>query len=427
MRRLLAEHPDMPATVVAERLEWQGSITWFRDNIRRLRPEHRPVDPADRLAWAAGDAAQCDLWFPPQRIPREDATTVVLPVLVIVATHSRFLIARMIPTTADHRRRPQRAPAPNAPCIAVRRLLSMNHLDRRLLLVHARPDDETIQSGLAMARYAAEGAGVTLVTCTLGEEGEVLIPALAHLASSRDDSLGKHRIAELAAAMKILGVTDHRFLGGAGHYRDSGMVYDENGYATAPAEVKAGTFWRADLLEAAEHLIAVIREVRPQVLVCYDEFGNYGHPDHVQAHRVAMYAAQLAGISVIRPDLGEAWTIAKTFWTANSESEMRGWLRELRASGDTTTFAGADPDGDLGIRVTADADLSARIHAPALAPRKVEAMLAHASQITPDGPFFQADGMFNAWQNEYYILVDGTPGPIDPATGLENDLFAGIA
>ncbi len=88
----------MPATVIAERVEWTGSITWFREHVRRLRPEHRPVDPADRLSWAAGDAAQCDLWFPPRKIPLEDGTTSLLPVLVIVAAHSRFITARMIPT-----------------------------------------------------------------------------------------------------------------------------------------------------------------------------------------------------------------------------------------------------------------------------------------------------------------------------------------
>lgn len=88
----------MPATVIAERVEWSGSITWFRENVRRLRPEHRPVDPADRLTWAAGDAAQCDLWFPPAKIPLEDGARVLLPVLVIVAAHSRFVTARMIPT-----------------------------------------------------------------------------------------------------------------------------------------------------------------------------------------------------------------------------------------------------------------------------------------------------------------------------------------
>ena len=98
VRSLLAEFPDMPATVIAERVGWSGSITWFRENVARLRPELRPVDPADRLTWAAGDAAQCDLWFPPRKIPLENGTAALLPVLVITAAHSRFVLGRMIPT-----------------------------------------------------------------------------------------------------------------------------------------------------------------------------------------------------------------------------------------------------------------------------------------------------------------------------------------
>jgi hypothetical protein len=98
VRALLEQTPDMPATVLAERVGWTGSIRWFSDNVRRLRPEHRPIDPADRIVWAAGDAAQCDLWFPPRKIPLEDGTTKVLPVLVITAAHSRFITGQMIPT-----------------------------------------------------------------------------------------------------------------------------------------------------------------------------------------------------------------------------------------------------------------------------------------------------------------------------------------
>src|SRR6476659_10589889 len=117
-------------------------------------------------------------------------------------------------------------------------------MDQRLLLVHAHPDDETIGQGATMAKYVARGTQVTLVTCTLGEEGEVLIPDLAHLASHREDGLGRHRITELASAMKELGVTDHRFLGGAGRFRDSGMMGVEQNHRT-------GAFWAADLDEAA--------------------------------------------------------------------------------------------------------------------------------------------------------------------------------
>jgi hypothetical protein len=103
VRDLLRATPGMPATVIAERVGWTGSITWFRDNVRRLRPEHRPVDPSDRLTWRAGDAAQCDLWFPPKKIPLEDGTRSLLPVMVITAAHSRFMVGTMIPTrhTAD--------------------------------------------------------------------------------------------------------------------------------------------------------------------------------------------------------------------------------------------------------------------------------------------------------------------------------------
>jgi hypothetical protein len=103
VRALLKDVPDMPATVLAERVGWTGSIRWFRDNVKRLRPEHRPVDPADRLTWSPGDAAQCDLWFPPRKIPLEDGSSRLLPVLVITAAHSRFILGRMIPTrtTAD--------------------------------------------------------------------------------------------------------------------------------------------------------------------------------------------------------------------------------------------------------------------------------------------------------------------------------------
>jgi hypothetical protein len=98
VRALLEDDPDLPATVLAERVGWTGSITWFRENVKRLRPEHRKIDPADRLVWEPGDAAQCDLWFPPRKISLEDGTAKSLPVLVITAAHSRFITARMIPT-----------------------------------------------------------------------------------------------------------------------------------------------------------------------------------------------------------------------------------------------------------------------------------------------------------------------------------------
>lgn len=302
--------------------------------------------------------------------------------------------------------------------------------DQRLLLVHAHPDDESIGQGATMAKYAAEGRGVTLVTCTAGEMGEILVPELEHLAADRDDLLGEHRKEELAAAMKELGVTDHRFLGGFGTYRDSGMAWHEDGHAIGDPEVIArhpNAFWNADLTEAADHLVAVIREVRPQVLVTYDQFGGYGHPDHIQAHRVATYAVALAAVPSYRKDLGESWDVAKVYWGAMSESRMRAGLRALRDAGDTTTFEGMDPDGPLPHFVSADDDLAAVVDATDHVERKLAAMRAHATQITTDGPFFALSNNVGAvaWGLEFFRIAKGQRGELGD-DGLETDLFAGL-
>ncbi|HLZ38432.1 MAG TPA: N-acetyl-1-D-myo-inositol-2-amino-2-deoxy-alpha-D-glucopyranoside deacetylase, partial [Mycobacteriales bacterium] len=198
--------------------------------------------------------------------------------------------------------------------------------DRRLLLVHAHPDDETIGTGATMARYAAEGVGVTLVTCTLGEEGEILEPGLEHLAADREDRLGEHRIGELAEAMRCLGVRDHRFLGGPGRWRDSGMM-------GLPTNDRPSCLWQADLDEATAALVSIVREVRPQVVVTYDENGGYGHPDHIQAHRVAVRAVDAAGDPAYRPDLGAPWRVGKLYYTAVPKSFLQASIDQLREAG----------------------------------------------------------------------------------------------
>lgn len=299
--------------------------------------------------------------------------------------------------------------------------------DERLLLVHAHPDDETIGTGATMAKYAAEGRGVTLVTCTAGEMGEILVPELEHLAADREDRLGEHRRGELDAAMAVLGVTDHRYLGGFGTYRDSGMKWHEDGYAIPADTIHDNAFWHADLTQAADHLVVVIREVRPQVLVTYDQFGNYGHPDHIQAHRVAMYAAQLAAVPSYRKDLGEAWDIAKIYWTAMSERRMREGLRRLREAGDETAFQGMDPEGPLPM-TTPDEDIAAVVDATDYVGRKMDAMRAHATQITTDGPFFALSNNVGneVWGIEHFRIAKGERGPLGE-DGFETDLFAGLS
>jgi N-acetyl-1-D-myo-inositol-2-amino-2-deoxy-alpha-D-glucopyranoside deacetylase len=304
---------------------------------------------------------------------------------------------------------------------------TLTTMEQRMLLVHAHPDDESINQGATMAKYVARGTQVTLVTCTLGEEGEVLVPDLEHLAAHREDGLGPHRIGELANAMRELGVTDHRFLGEAGKYRDSGMVWHEEGHAVAGEDVREGTFWLADLTEAASDLVSVIREVRPQVLVTYDEFGGYGHPDHIQAHRVATYGASLAATRSFRPELGEPWDVAKVYWGAMSENRMRAGLRRLRESGDTTTFEGMDPEGPLPPFITPDHLLDAVVDGSEFVEAKMAAMRAHATQITVDGPFFALSNNVGneVWGVEFFRLAKGRRGPVNEQ-GLETDLFAGL-
>ncbi|WAL97663.1 N-acetyl-1-D-myo-inositol-2-amino-2-deoxy-alpha-D-glucopyranoside deacetylase [Streptomyces sp. Je 1-369] len=291
---------------------------------------------------------------------------------------------------------------------------------RRLLLVHAHPDDESITTGATMAKYAAEGAQVTLVTCTLGEEGEIIPAGLAHLAADRDDSLGAHRVGELAAAMKEVGVTDHRFLGGPGRYRDSGMMgVEQNG--------RPGAFWSADLDEAAGHLVAVIRDVRPQVLVTYDPDGGYGHPDHIQAHRVAMRAADLAADPAFHagPGAPRPHTIDKIYWNRAPRSvveERFDWMSgALRHSPFGTPAAVADVPG-----VTDDERITTEIDGRPYKAAKAAAMAAHVTQITVSGPLFilsneLAQPIFDV---EYYELVRGEVSA--EGTSRETDLFAGL-
>lgn len=292
--------------------------------------------------------------------------------------------------------------------------------DRRLLLVHAHPDDETLTTGGTMAAYAARGTGVTLVTCTLGEEGEVLLPELAHLAAEHHDALGPHRLTELATAMEILGVADHRRLGGDGRYRDSGMV-------GTPANNRPDCFWRSDLLDAAIHLVQVIREVRPQVMITYDDFGGYGHPDHIQAHRVASYAAVLAAAPSFRPDLGQAWEVAKIYWPAIPRGVMLRALDAMPVEQREAILSDFDPRSAPFL--VDDELITTEIDAREFEPAKMDALRAHATQIDADAPFLAMSAVMgpDALGLEYFRLVRGqlVPDP-DSAAGYETDLFAGL-
>jgi len=278
-------------------------------------------------------------------------------------------------------------------------------------LVHAHPDDEAIGTGATMAHYAAAGAQVTLVTCTLGEEGEIHVPELSQLAAAEADQLGGYRIGELRAACRALGITDQRFLGGAGRYRDSGMM----GLATND---HPRAFWQADLDEAAGYLVEVMRETRPQVMVTYDDNGFYGHPDHIQAHRVAMRAAELARPEGVAP--------AKIYWTAMPKSVLDAGLQAFAGSVGNP-FEGVESVDDFPFG-TPDVEIAARIDATDRAEAKIASLRAHATQIPESSWLYALAGDFGSefMGVEYFMLAAGERGPGTGPHRWEADLFAGV-
>jgi len=291
--------------------------------------------------------------------------------------------------------------------------------DRRLLIVHAHPDDESITTGTLMAGYVRQGVQVTLVTCTLGEEGEILMEDAQHLASHSEDRLGEHRYQELSAAMAVLGVTDWRLLGAPHKYRDSGMI-------GTPANDRPDCFWRADLLAAASDLVAVIREVQPQVAVTYDDFGGYGHPDHIQAHRVLTYAVALAAVPSFRADIGQPWRVQKVYWTALPKGMLQDGIRALRAAGSDTGFAAMDPD-DLPIGVD-DSLVTTSVDFSQFLDIKMAALAEHVSQVQTDSGFFALSNNLGtkAMGVEHFRIAQGEVAAPFDEQGRETDLFNGV-
>lgn len=272
----------------------------------------------------------------------------------------------------------------------------------RLLLVHAHPDDESLWTGGTIARYAAAGYQVTLVTCTLGEEGEIIPEGLRQLASDAADQLGGYRIGELRAACAALGVSDHRWLGGVGRWRDSGMAgVAANGHPRA--------FAAGDLAEQTDALAAVLAEVRPQVVVTYGPDGGYGHPDHVRAHEVTMAAC---GADVDR-----------VFYAVTSRKATEHGVAALAQVADLP-FRLPEP-GELPM--TDDALITTTVSTSDVLSSKLRALGAHATQVSvwQGGDGAVAYALSNGIAQpipaaEFYVLARGA------GAGAETDLFGGL-
>lgn len=276
--------------------------------------------------------------------------------------------------------------------------------NRRLLLVHAHPDDETITTGGTMARYVAEGAQVALVTCTLGEQGEIIPPELRTLDASEGDQLGGYRAGELAAALDELGIREHAYLGGIGCWRDSGMV-------GTPAAEHPRAFTGGSSQQQAHQLTQLVAAFEPQVVVSYEADGGYGHPDHIRAHEITMAAtARSAGVR-------------RVFHTAMPSGPLAGGVTTLPAD-DELPFR-RPVDGELPS--VPDECIATTIDIAAYRDAKIAALRAHRTQVSV--PPHAAGQSYYALSNEiaqpvldaeYFVLARGVPD--DAAT----DLFGGL-
>ncbi len=237
----------------------------------------------------------------------------------------------------------------------------------RLLFVHAHPDDETLATGVAIAHHVARGDDVHVLTCTLGEEGEVIPAHLAHLEGAAGDPLGAHRREELRAAMEVLGVTSH-VLGGPGDgghptYRDSGM-------AGSPAATHPRAWAGADLADAAAAVRSVLDEVRPDVVVTYDATGGYRHPDHVRTHEATIHAvASSADAPVLYAVLIPlSWAVEDRLWLAEHVPPDRGLVVQ-------------DLDDPYLSCVVPDEVVTHRVVDPSVVPVQSRALLEHETQV----------------------------------------------
>lgn len=280
--------------------------------------------------------------------------------------------------------------------------------DLRLLSVHAHPDDEASKGAPTVAKYVAEGAEATLVTCTGGEAGEILNPKVADPGSP--EALFELRMAELREAVDIIGY-QHLVLMG---YRDSGMPDSE-------ANQHPDCFARAALDEAVAKLAAVIRERRPQVILTYgDDQQGYPHPDHLRVHEITMPAVELAADPSARPELGRPWQTSKVYYSTWSLTRIKAMHDKFVELGLESPF-----DEKWFSRPNQDERITTRIDIADFADVRSDALRAHATQIDPESPFWfglppEVARTVHPWED--FILAWSQVDVDLP----EDDLFAGI-
>src|SRR5215472_11920938 len=280
-----------------------------------------------------------------------------------------------------------------------------------LMAVHAHPDDECMSTGGVLARYAREGIRTVLVTATRGEEGEVVDPDMN--SDEVKPQLGDVRTAELECACKHLAVEEMHILG----YRDSGMA----GWAT---NNHPDCLAQADLQEATGRLVRLIRSIRPHVITCYDEQGGYGHPDHIQVHRMTVAAFHAAGDATQYPEIGPVpWQPQKLYYTVYPRSYIWTRYEIMRAMG--AAIPADRPDFDPNkVDGTPDELITTRVAIGDFVSQKMSALRCHRTQIAPDWWFTRIpqDVLRDKFGQECFIRVASHV----PVNGHEDDLFAGL-
>ncbi|MCL2454107.1 MAG: mycothiol conjugate amidase Mca [Micrococcales bacterium] len=279
------------------------------------------------------------------------------------------------------------------------------------MAVHAHPDDEASKGAATLARYAAEGVEVLVVTCTGGERGDVLNPRFPR-SEQTPQTMAALRRREMAAAVTALGVR-HRWLG----FVDSGLPEGD-----PPPPLPEGSFALVPLEQATARLVEVVREFRPHVMTTYDPTGGYPHPDHVRTHEVGLAAYRAAGDPARFPHAGTPWQVSKLYYDAPfSVHRLRALHEAMVRAGLVSPFAGW-----IARRETVEPQaVTTRVECAAWFGARDAALRAHASQVDPDGFFFAVPRDLEAqvWPYEEYELADSRVTTTLP----EDDLFTGVA
>ncbi|CAN5203131.1 mycothiol conjugate amidase Mca [soil metagenome] len=279
-----------------------------------------------------------------------------------------------------------------------------------LLAVHAHPDDEVIATGGVLADAASRGLRAKVVTCTDGRRGEIVGAGMDP--EEIRPRLTEVRAAELADALAALGIGEHAWLG----YHDSGMMGVDGNFDPQ-------CFWQADLHQVVGRLVAIIRDFQPSVVVTYDAFGGYGHPDHIQAHRATLMAVEAARMRVLYPEAGPAWETPKLYFSSFPKSAI-AQANQMFIDNDLPSPFGDVVDPDQIPMGTADALITTTVDVSAHLEAKRAALRAHVSQIAPESFFLNVpDDMTMAFYGtEWFIRRHSA---VDAPTP-EGDLFAGL-